>query len=418
MLERVSGAAVLLLVLAAPLSAGGFAFPWRGARSAGMGGACVAATDPTAVACNPGALALLPKKKGAAVGVTVGAFNESLYQGLPPGLGEGATAAQKTPMAFVPHAYITLPLGATAVLGTGLDTPYRMHTDWATPDTFVGRFRASSSELKTYDLTQTISANLGGIGVGAGVIYRSSSFAVKRNLQTSVAGADREIGRAAIQTDTERAFGWTAGVLVKTGPRFSFGLSHRSAIKTEYNGTGKLTQILTGDTQLDQLVAATLPLGQDLPVESSFTFPAQTTAGIAFAPSNRWLFAFDATSTSWGRTEPLAFVFPSTHSVDTTYNLGFDDTLAFRVGARWKFATGPQVRVGYAVEESPLPLENMTPFFPDADRTTITAGFGLDWLDVAVGWTTYQQRVASGSVEGFNGNFRGNSWTAMLTVTK
>lgn len=415
---RVAIGLLVFGVIAAPLHASGFQVPWKGARSGGMGGACVAAIDPTAIACNPGAIALLPKKKGASVGITATAFNESLYQGLPPGVGEGTAAEQETPMSFLPHVYIALPLGASAVLGTGLDTPYRMQTEWSEPDDFAGRFLAKSSELNTYDLTQTVAANLGGIGLGVGVIWRSSDFSVGRNLATVVSGTTREIGSLAVKTDTERAFGWTAGAIVKATKTVTIGISHRSAIETEYNGAGELTQILTGDTQLDQLIAATLPFGQDLPIEATFRFPSQTTAGISFAPSNRWLFAVDATSTSWGRTEPLEFIFPSTRALDTTYDLAWDDTLDIRAGARWKFATGPQVRVGYAIEKSPVPDEAISPFFPDSDRTTLTAGFGLDWLDVAIGWTTYQQRVVTTSADGFNGNFRANSWSAMLTVTK
>ena len=36
----------------------------------------------------------------------------------------------------------------------------------------------------------------------------------------------------------------------------------------------------------------------------------------------------------------------------------------------------------------------------------MTAGFGLDWLDVAFGLTTYKQRIVSTSTTGLNGNYR------------
>jgi len=94
------------------------------------------------------------------------------------------------------------------------------------------------------------------------------------------------------------------------------------------------------------------------------------------------------------------------------------DTWTWRAGGRFRFPTGPEIRVGYALEKSPLTDESVSPFFPDADRTTVTAGFGLDWLDVAFGYTTYKQRIIRTNPDLFNGNYRASSWMAMLTVTK
>src|SRR6185369_5555144 len=88
----------LLIAFAPLLRAGAFEFRWTSARAAGMGGACVAATDPSAIACNPGALALAFKPKGAAVGMAAAKFKESLFQGLAPGVGAATASQQKTPM--------------------------------------------------------------------------------------------------------------------------------------------------------------------------------------------------------------------------------------------------------------------------------------------------------------------------------
>src|ERR1700740_2049361 len=104
---------VSLFLSALPLYAGGFEVEAQGARAAGMAGACVAqAADPTAGFCNPGALALIPKKKSAALGMSAAAFHESLYQGLPPGAGAGTASQQVTPRTMQPHAFAAVPLGA------------------------------------------------------------------------------------------------------------------------------------------------------------------------------------------------------------------------------------------------------------------------------------------------------------------
>src|ERR1044071_5427135 len=150
--RRVFYAAGLLLA-ALPLCAGGFEIDAQGARAAGMGGACVAqAADATAIFCNPGALALIPKKKSVAIGASAFAFNNSLYQGLPPGVGAGTAAQQVTPKTVQPQAFLSLPLGASLVFGTGFYHPFRMQTEWASPSQFAGRFTATSSRIDAYDI--------------------------------------------------------------------------------------------------------------------------------------------------------------------------------------------------------------------------------------------------------------------------
>src|ERR1700749_1199283 len=96
---------VVLVMAALPVQGAGFAFVDQGARAAGMAGAFTAQErDPSAIVYNPGRLGLLKKKKSVSAGMAFSAFNESLYQGLPPGVGAGTTGAQETSLGMPPHA--------------------------------------------------------------------------------------------------------------------------------------------------------------------------------------------------------------------------------------------------------------------------------------------------------------------------
>jgi long-chain fatty acid transport protein len=409
----------LLFAHAALLRAGAFELGWPSARAGGIGGACVAIADPSSLPCNPGALALLAKKKGAAVGLLAGAFNQSLYQGLPPGAGSGTAAEQKTPMSLIPHAYVTLPFIKGMVSGTGIYTPFREQTEWAQPNAFSGRFIATKSKLDALDLTQAFAKPLGKrAGLGIGLTYRSSSISSARRLAANLGGTQREIADVSFDTDTVRSFGWSAGLLLRPSAHFTFGLAHKSAISTTYQGVAKMTQIATGDPQLDALVTASFPFGQALPISTHFRFPSESSGGVTWSPSKPWMFVLETSRTAWSGTGGVAYTAPNAHVLDTTYDLGFRDAWTYRTGARFRFPTGPQLRVGYALEKSPQSDAAVGPFYPDADRTTVTAGFGLDWLDIAVGWSTYKQRIITTSAQQFNGNWRANAWTAMLTITK
>lgn len=420
MTQRTLFAAGLLLATL-PLHAGGFEIDAQGARSAGMAGACVAqASDPTAVFCNPGALALIPKKKGSSVGISTSAFNESLYQGLPPGVGAGTASRQTTPRTNLPHAFLALPVRKHAVFGIGYYHPFRMQTEWAAPDQFAGRFVATSSMIEAYDITPVIALHAGDkFGIGGGAIYRTSSISSARRLSTLFAGTQPEIASLSMNSDSRHSLGWTAGLLIHPTPAVSLGASYRSRTrKTGVSGVGRLTQIPTGNAQLDQLVATTLPFGQDLLVTTTSEFPAQMKAGIALTPIGAILLEADAEKTAWKKLHNVTFTFPSAHTFDTTYALSLRDTWTYRGGFRFRFPTGPQLRLGYAVTKSPLPDTAVGAFFPDSNRTTMTIGAGLDWIDLAFGVTTYKQRIVTNSATGLNGNYRAKSWFAVMTVTK
>jgi len=405
---------------AAPLAAQGIRSEEQSARAAGVAGAFLAQVDdPSAIYYNPGALGLLQKKKGATAGTTEARANQVLFQGTAPGLGAGTTGEQKTPLLTMPYAFITVPLGGRIVSGIGLYSPYRAQSDWATPGTYAGRFMATRSRIEATDIATTFGVRLAPmLGAGGGLILRSSSLTASRRFATTVAGTPTEVATLDLKTDTVRARGWHAGILLRPSPRFSVGGTYRSRIRADYRGAGTLTQIATGDPQLDQLVAGSFPFGQDLALVSALEFPAQTSVGIAAGPTSSVLIEVDGTRTEWRRVSGIAFSFPNNAALNTSYPLALKNATAIRGGVRFQFRTGPQLRFGYAVVRTPQPDETVGAFLADANRNTITAGFGLDWLDLAVGWSSYAKRSIATNVDGLNGNYRANGWSLALSVTK
>lgn len=419
--KRALIALITVLILGAsalPLHAGGFAFTDQGAKAAGMAGAFVAqANDPSAIVYNPGGLALLEKKKSVSAGMAVATFNESLYQGLPPGIGVGATGEQETSLSLPPHAYLTLPFGKRMVAGVGVYSPFRMNTEWADSGSFVARHQATKSQLEAWDLAPTLGIQLSpSLGIGLGAIYRSSEVAVSRRIPAQD-GLAADIATLDMKTDMEPGYGWTAGLLLKR-KRFSFGFSYRSAIETEYVGVGTLTQVETGDPQYDELVRNTLPFGQDLPLSSELEYPDQASVGLAWNLSKTLMVEMDVNRTGWGNVQDLSLQFPASSWLNTAYQLDFEDAMTYRLGASWRLPTGPKLRFGYAFDETPQPDAAVGAFLPDSDRDIVSVGAGLDWLDVAFSWVTYNQRIVSTSASGLNGNYRQNGWTLTISATK
>jgi long-chain fatty acid transport protein len=412
-------ALVAISLLGSRLNADGLSLIDPNARAAGMGGAYVAqASDPTAIFYNPGGLALLKKKKGLSAGVSLSSIRESSFQGLPSGIGAGTTGTQEKKLTTLPYLFSSAPIGGRVVGGVGAYTAYRAHSEWAEPSLFSGRYLATESEIDALDLAPTFAiAITPNFGIGGGAIYRRTTLSASRRIGATLAGNITDVAEISMETDSTSSTGWQAGILFRAGEGFAIGVTHHSAIRVDFEGAGRLTQIMTGNAQLDQLITATFPFGQDLALSSHFDFPAQTTAGIAVG-AGPMLFEVDATRANWKDTTAVGFLFPNNPPLSVTYALALKETTSYRGGIRYRFTTGPQLRLGYAVSKSPQPNGTAGPFLADANRNTATLGFGLDWLDVAVGWTTFDPRSVTNNVDQFNGNYRGNAWSAAITVTK
>lgn len=405
---------------------GGFDLFAQGAKAAGMAGAFVAqADDPTAIYYNPGGLGLKPpppaKPKKAAVGVTALALNEALYQGLAPGAGAGTAGERETGFSFPPHVYAALPLGATVTFGLGIYSPFLLDSEWSDPGSFAGRFVSTGAEITTYDVAPTLGFQLGpDFGLGIGAIYRTSEITQTRRLSFPDPDTGRPLDVASLvsETDFESGFGFTAGMLHRPSPRFSWGASYRSAIEIDYGGVAKATQIETGDAAVDALVAASLPLDEDLALASALELPDVVRLGVAIGLTQSLLLEVDAEQTGWSSVESLELRLPGNPDLDQTIALALDDAAAYRAGLQWTLPTGFQLRFGYAFEESPQPDETVGPFLADADRSIYAGGVGLDWLQLAFAWIDYDQRIVTTSAEGVNGNWRKSEYLISITVVK
>lgn len=404
------------------VQAAGFSFSDVDAKATGMAGAFVAqADDLSAIYYNPAGLALLPKKKrkAVAVGANVTGFNQSLYQGLTPGIGAGTTGQQATQMRFPAEAWATLPLADRVVSGVGAYSPFLFSTDWSNPASFAGRYISERSQLTSYDVSPAIGVQLTPeLGFGAAAVYRIYSLTDERRLSAvdPASGNTVDIASLNMKTDYRGGVGWSAGLLHKPSPRFSWGASYRSAIGTSTVGTGRLTQIPTGNAQLDQLEAASFPFDQDLALQSQLRFPWVATLGVAVGLTPSVLLEADASRTGWSSVQQIDLLFPNNAVLDTSFPLRFRDTTTLRGGLDVKLGQA-HLRLGYSYDQSPQPAATVGAFLPDANRNTFAVGIGRDWLDLAFNWISYQQRIVTTNVDSFNGNYRASAWLVAVTAT-
>jgi long-subunit fatty acid transport protein len=250
-------------------------------------------------------------------------------------------------------------------------------------------------------------------------VLRTSELSETHRVQlfNPLADAAVDVAEVRFDTDTENQLGWTAGFLHRVSPAFSWGISYRSAIATDYTGTGRLTQVPTGDAQFDDLVAVSLPLDQDLALTSSLELPDTATLGLAFGLGKSLRVVTDVQWTGWSSVDRLAFQLTEEPTFDQIFELRLDDTVSFRAGVELTLPSGLQLRLGAAMEDTAQPDETVGPLLADSDRTVLSGGLGLDWLQVVFSYTELADRTTRTNVDGLNGTYRTNFWSLAVTVS-
>ena len=242
-----------------------------------MAGAFAAqASDPTAGFYNPGGLALFKKGKLTA-GFAADYLNESQYQGLAPGIGEGNAGAAEEELDPPPA-----PLRGQAP-GREIQARHRRLHPLLLQDR-VGRPRhlrrpvpchpRPAPELRPQHQPLLEGRPRASASAPAS-IYRSAKFSMGRRLSgfNPNAGEFQDVGSFAIDTDWDNGLGWEPGFLNKIGERFAWGVTYRSPIDIDFAGAGRLTQISTGDAQSTPSTAPASPTTPTCRSATAIAFP-------------------------------------------------------------------------------------------------------------------------------------------------
>lgn len=419
---------VLALASAAPSHGAGFGIFEQGTKAMGMAGAFTAqADDGSAMFHNVGGLGLLDERLLEA-GVTLISQTEAELEGANPFPGEGTFAEQTSRVFFPPHAYYVQPISDVLNFGFSFNTPFGLATEWKDADTFPGRFISYEAELRAFDL----GANLGwratpDLGIGFGAIARASDVRLNRRAPVVNPFTFQVVDAADIglESDIEWGFGFQAGVLHRYNNSLSWGFSYRSKIEIDYSGDAAFRQISTGNAELDAVIASRLPVGQDVPVETSIEFPDMASVGVAIALGPTSKLELDVNWTGWSSFDRLVIDFDdavedSTEIEDVVRDENWDDVFNYRLGFSYGFRGGSELRLGYVMDESPQPESSAGPLLPDSDRNGITIGYGFQgdrfYTDLALMYLTFDELVVDESIDNFFGTYDITAWLFGVTV--
>lgn len=391
----IAAAALLVLIPLTAAFSGGFQLNEHGARAMGQGGAFAArASDLSAIYFNPAGLAY---QNGTQIylGATLIMPQTSFYGP------DQLNTNQETKMVsqtFSPiNVYASCQITDDLVAGVGVNNPYGLGTEW--PASWSGRFITTKVDLQTFFFTPTLAYKFGDkFSLGVGMNYVTG----KVTLNSVLSDPFDPHANVSI-TANGTGFGWNVGVMYKPLDDVSIGVSYRSQVKIDANGTASFDPY-----------RSVYPAGD---VSSSLTLPATGYIGIAYSPNKNLTLEADYQYVGWSSYKELAITFKKDNSVEVAPQ-NFIDTYIVRLGGEYTMGDW-RLRAGLLYDHTPEPTTYIEPLLPDADRDEVSVGLGYSLtkhisVDLAYMFINFDQRRAVGTAINFDGTY--NSTANLIAV--
>ncbi len=410
----------LVLFLTASLSYGaGFGLYEFGARSSALGGAVVAqGYDASAVFYNPAGIVNL---KGAQFygGLTlltadvkwVGPtpiFDNTVYQ---------AEKKWHTPIGV----YFTYSFSDKFAAGIGVTNPFGLGLEWG--DDFPGNPVSQSSDLKSFYISPVISFKLmENLSIGGGVDLVHSTVNLKTHIlfpEDSHPGTD--VGTAQMEGSSGWALGFSAG-LNYTIQKATLGFLYRHQVKNDFDGDASFT--FNNDYYQNFFANNAEKAGLiNQGVKTSITYPSYFSVGLHYQFTDQLGAELDYMYYKWKVFDVLLLDFEKAEDVEIEEQ--YKNSYQVRFGLNYAVSPQLELRAGYIYDQTPQPVESMSPLLPDANRNDFAFGLGYKMgnvnLDLAYMLVKFAERstVVDGkgtNWDGFDGTYSSVAHLFMFSI--
>jgi long-chain fatty acid transport protein len=394
--------AIVALVAGRAFGAG-FAIQEQSGRALGTAfvGEAATAVDASTIWFNPAGMTRLEGTQVVAGGhlIWARAHFEDRGSHLNPAVGTGRLNGDEGgdggAIGIVPDGYIAHQLSDRWRVGLGVNVPFGLRTDWNR--TWVGRYHAIQSELKTVDVAPTLAVKLlDGLSFGAGLDVQYAHAVLSNSLDLGgicIENAPRlgvppafcgALGLRPQSTDgfvrirgDSWAVGYNAGLLWEATSRTRFGLAYRSRIDHTLEGDAEF--VVPKKARVLQTTSGALV---NTGGRAALNLPDQVRFDIFHQLTNRWSVQTGMQWTHWSRFKQLRFHFENPKQPTVVDPQNWDDSFRWGVGTQYRFAPRWVGRLGFAYDYTPIGSHaDRAPRIPDSDRQWISAGIGYRFTD-------------------------------------
>jgi long-chain fatty acid transport protein len=361
--------------------AGGFQLMEQNASGLGnaYAGQGASAQDASTIFFNPAGMTQLPGMN-VVVGLSAirpsSKFSNTTSTLAPLQPSAGGNGGDASSWGFVPSAYFSWQLNRDFFVGLGVNAPFGLKTEYDT--TWIGRFHAIESELKTININPSIAYRVDdSLSIGGGINYQHADATLSNSVNYSAAafaaggaallGAVGGPGREGVATvdGDDDAWGWNVGLMYRLSPKTRMGLAYRSPIGYHITGSVNFT-----NRPAALGAAAALADGS---VSADIKMPAIGSMSFFHKLNSQWDLLADLSWTGWHVVNTLNVVRPTGALLATT-PLNWHDTWRVGLGANYHYNNAWTFRMGVAFDQTPVSDTDRSPRVPDADRTWIALG--------------------------------------------
>jgi long-chain fatty acid transport protein len=359
-IRRIAFIALTGLFLSGKLIAGGFQVNLQGQKQNAMGhagtGLCL---DNAIIFFNPGGMSFLDSLRGIYVG---GSFIMPRTTYVDYATRYTAHIEKHTGTPFTAYGVWKFKKTAKWNCGLGIYTPFGSKVQWA--DDWKGQFLIREIDLKTIFIQPTVSVKLNDkIGIGAGFIYATGSFALRKGVP--IQDTTGKYGEGILEGKAS-GYGFNAGIYFKPNEKFSIGVDYRSQVAVSVNG---------GSANFD-VASSVAQYFPNTTFSTQIKLPQTITLGLGYRVNSKLKLALDVNYVGWSSYDSLRIDFEENTDKlkDISSARMYKDSYIFRLGAQYQLNPKWTVRLGTYYDMSPVKAGYLTPETPDADKLGITTG--------------------------------------------
>lgn len=268
--------------------------------------------------------------------------------------------------AVVPALYLSYQGNHCLTFGLAVNSPFGLTTFY--PRSWVGRYHAVKSSLKTVDVNPIVAwqpYEWLGVAVGFQANYCDATLSNMVDFGSLIAAPTTQDGFAELR-GSDMAYGGTIGILI--GPREGtrLGIAYRTQL--EHN--------VRGDARFEVPAALPAPIQAnfaDTTFNARIKLPGRLHFGAYHELNEQWSVNGDIQLTEWHKFETLRAQFAS-GLADIVVDEEWSDTLFAALGATYRPNCCWAIRFGAAYDQQATPEERRTPRIPDANRYWLALG--------------------------------------------
>lgn len=339
-------------------------------QSSGLGnafaGGAAGAEDATTIFFNPAGMSRLKGKQMTVAGSLIqpsAKFSDTGSQVATAQTTLGGNGGDAGSLAFVPNTYMVMEVEPALRVGLGINAPFGLKTDY--DPTWVGRFQAITSKIQTINLNPSLAYQMNdSVSLGLGLNYQRISGELSSAVNYTALSVGFAPGEGvSSMTGSDSAWGYNLGTLINVTPDTRVGLSYRSKIKYNLNGTVSFSNV-------PSLLSSAVVNGD---VNMPVTMPDTASISAFHQLSDKWDIMADATWTGWSVLQQLVITRTNGVVVQTTQE-NWKNTWRVAAGASYHYNEQWTSRLGVAYDQTPVPDAYRTARIPDSNRTWLAFG--------------------------------------------